>query len=179
MEDTMRTSLTIVAGIALSASIACDRAETPADPSDARFGMDLPAELAVLRRETAPFHNIANAIAAGYAERITPCWEHRTHGAMGYHYGNTALFDGTVDLLAPELLMYEPQPGGHVRLVGMEYLVPVGAWTAAEPPQLLGQSFQRHATLPIYKLHIWLWRSNPEGVFADWNPTVTCSAADL
>jgi hypothetical protein len=178
MEENMRATPTIAA-LALFASLACERADTPADPGTAVFSADVAAELAVLRRETAPFHNIALADEAGYKERITPCWAHRTHGAMGYHYGNTELFDGKVELLEPELLMYEPQPGGHLRLVGMEYIVPVDAWTGSEPPQLLGQSFQRHSTLQIYKLHIWLWRTNPEGTFADWNPNVSCSAADV
>jgi hypothetical protein len=180
MSRTLRCPLrgTFAAALLL-ASVACERTDTPAALPEARFATDqLDAQLALLRRETAPFHNLANAKAAGYSEQITPCWAHRAHGAMGYHYGNSNLFDATVELLEPELLMYEPQPGGHLRLVGMEYLVPVAAWTAQDPPQLLGQQFQRHATLPIYKLHIWLWRNNPEGTFADWNPQVSCRSAD-
>ncbi len=135
-------------------------------------------ELAALRRQTAPFHDFARAADAGYAAPITPCWAHGTLGAMGYHYGNPELIDGTVDLLHPELLMFEPGPGGHMRLVGMEYIVPIDAWTDASPPTLLGQVFHPHATLPIYKLHVWLWRDNPRGTFADWNPAVSCAHAD-
>lgn len=134
-------------------------------------------ELAALRRQTAPFHDFARAVEAGYAAPITPCWAHESLGAMGTHYGNPELIDGTVDLLYPELLMYEPGPGGHMRLVGMEYIVPVDAWTDETPPMLLGQAFHRHATLPIYKLHVWLWRDNPRGTFADWNPAVSCAHA--
>jgi hypothetical protein len=134
-------------------------------------------DLAALRRATAPFHRFERAVEAGYAAAITPCWEHRTDGAMGYHYGKEALIDGTVSLLEPELLMYEPQPGGHMRLVGMEYIVPIDAWTGDAPPTLLGQAFHPHSTLPIYKLHVWLWRDNPRGVFADWNPAVSCAHA--
>lgn len=26
----------------------------------------------------------------------------------------------------------------------------------------------------IYELHVWVWRENPSGPFADWNPTVSC-----
>jgi hypothetical protein len=143
-------------------------------------------QLAELRRVTARFHSLESAKAAGYSTEITPCWAHHSAGAMGYHYGNTNLFDATVDLLQPEVVMYEPQAGGKMRLVGMEYIVPLAAWDAAnhdlndptDVPQLLGQSFTRHSVLPILKLHIWLWRNNPTGTFADWNPKVSCQHAE-
>jgi hypothetical protein len=135
-------------------------------------------QLAELRRATAPFHDFEAADAAGYGERITPCWEHSTLGAMGYHYGDPSLIDGTVELLRPELLMYEPGPGGQLRLVGMEYIVPIDAWEGDGPPTLLGEEFHPHSSLPIYKLHVWLWRNNPAGTFADWNPAVSCAHAD-
>jgi hypothetical protein len=143
-------------------------------------------ELAGLREVTARFHNMEMARAAGYETQITPCWAHHSAGAMGYHYGNTDLLDAKVDLLEPEVVMYEPQPGGHMRLVGMEYIVPLAAWEEAghdlddpaDVPELLGQKYTRHSFLPIFKLHIWLWRDNPAGVFADWNPNVTCAHAE-
>ena len=25
-----------------------------------------------------------------------------------------------------------------------------------------------------YDLHVWLWKHNPSGLFAEWNPSVTC-----
>ena len=73
-----------------------------------------------------------------------------------------------------------------MRLVGMEYIVPLDAWKAAhhdlgdpnDVPQLLGQKFTRHPVLPIFKLHLWLWRDNPSGTFADWNPKVSCQFAE-
>jgi len=144
------------------------------------------ARLADLRRVTARFHSIDAAKQAGYSTQITPCWAHHSAGGMGYHFGNTTLFDATVDLLNPETVIYEPQAGGHMRLVGMEYIVPLDAWAAAnhdlndpnDVPQLLGQRFTRHSFLPIFKLHIWLWRNNPSGTFADWNPKVSCQHAE-
>jgi hypothetical protein len=143
-------------------------------------------QLAELRKVTARFHTFESAKAAGYTTQITPCWAHHSAGGMGFHYGNTALFDATVDLLQPETVMYEPQAGGHLKLVGMEYIVPLAAWGAAnhdlndpnDVPQLLGQKFTRHSFLPIFKLHIWLWENNPSGTFADWNPKVSCQHAD-
>jgi hypothetical protein len=135
-------------------------------------------QLAELRRITAPFHNFEHAAEGGYGTPITPCWEHRTQGAMGYHYGNPELIDGTVNLLEPEVLMYEPGAGGQMRLVGMEYIVPIDDWSGASPPRLLGQDFHPHSFLPIYKLHIWLWRENERGLYADWNPKVSCEHAE-
>jgi hypothetical protein len=142
--------------------------------------------LAELRQVTARFHSLEAAMEAGYETQITPCWAHHSAGAMGYHYGNTDLLDATVDLLQPEVVMYEPQAGGHMRLVGMEYIVPLAAWEQAghdlddpaDVPELLGEQYTRHSFLPIFKLHIWLWRQNPAGVFADWNPKVTCDHAE-
>jgi len=144
------------------------------------------AQLAALRQVTARFQSIDAAKEAGYSTQITPCWAHHSAGGMGYHFGNTTLFDATVDLLQPETVIYEPMAGGHMRLVGMEYIVPIDAWAAAnhdlndpnDVPQLLGQKFTRHSFLPIFKLHIWLWQDNPNGTFADWNPKVSCQYAD-
>lgn len=158
-----------------------DPAAEHADASHARTvaqPADLDRNLVPLRQATAQFHNFGKAVEAGYDHRLTPCWEHRTLGAMGYHQADTLLIDGTVDLLKPEVLMYEPGPGGQLRLVGMEYIVPIDAWTGAEPPTLLGQEFHPHSFLPIYKLHVWLWRDNPSGIFEDWNPKVSCEHAD-
>jgi len=145
------------------------------------------AQLAQLREVTARFHSIDVAKQAGYSTQITPCWAHHSAGGMGYHFGNTNLFDATVDLLNPETVIYEPQTGGHMKLVGMEYIVPLDAWAGAghdlndatDVPQLLGQKFTRHSFLPIFKLHLWLWRNNPSGTFADWNPKVSCQNADV
>jgi hypothetical protein len=159
-------------------------AEASEAPSFAASGNQ--SELAELRQVTVQFHDFDQAVAAGYEVEVTPCWTHRSHGAMGYHYGKGDLLrDGKVSLMEPELLMYEPQAGGQKKLVGMEYLVFIEDWEkmhgkGAEPPSLLGQKFKPHSILPVYKLHIWLWENNPseDGIFADWNPNVSCVHAD-
>lgn len=175
-------------GLGFLSLIACGDRAGPADIGGLAAGEELLSriqaqhgpELAELRLLTAPFHNFAKAVEAGWAAQITPCWHHVTQGAMGYHYGNPDLiFDGGhVDLLEPEALMYEPGPAGQLRLVGLEYIVFIDDWTEASPPVLLGQPFEQHSFLPIYKLHIWLWRNNPNGLFADWNPKVSCEHAE-
>ena len=154
------------------AVVGCDDTDSPLQPED--------QQLAALERLTEPFHDFSKAQEAGWNVQATPCWEHATLGAMGYHYGNPEfLADGEIDLLEPELLMYVPDASGHMHLVGMEYIVDLEAWDAQHdsPPTLLGHEFHPHSSLPIYKFHIWLWRNNPQGMFADWNPEVSCEFA--
>lgn len=150
----------------------------PTPPTLAAAPSDLGPELAALRRTTAPFQDLERAREAGYAERITPCWYHGELGGQGFHYGRTDWIDGSVSLLEPELLMYEPLPGGRLQLVAVEYIVPLDAWQDDAPPTLLGQDFHRNEALGLWVLHVWLWRSHPDDLFADWNPAVSCAHAD-
>jgi hypothetical protein len=32
----------------------------------------------------------------------------------------------------------------------------------------------RYGPDPFYELHVWAWKDNPHGSFADWNPKATC-----
>ena len=96
---------------------------------------------------------------------------------MGYHYGNPDYIDGTVDAMKPEVLVYEPMRNGQLRLVAVEYIVPIPLWQDAEAPMLFGQHFHLNEMAGIWALHVWLWKHNPSGMFADWNPNVTCDYA--
>jgi hypothetical protein len=90
--------------------------------------------------------------------------------------------DGQLDAERPEALIYE-QKQRFLRLVGVEYIVIADAWHAnnAAPPVLMGQHFHyvgspnRYGLPPFYELHVWAWRDNPNGVFADWNTKVSCA----
>jgi hypothetical protein len=136
----------------------------------------------IVRSATQTFHDPANATAAGYA-RFLGCVSGPQSGAMGVHYVNGALVgDGEIDANRPEALMYE-QRNGKLRLLGVEYIVMASAWHAnhTDPPVLNGQVFHyngtpnRYALPAFYELHVWAWRDNPSGTFADWNERVTCS----
>lgn len=131
------------------------------------------SQIAHLRAATAPFRDFQTASDAGYSTQITGCFS-GPDGGMGYHYGNVALIDGVVDALKPELLLYEPQQNGTLRFVAVEYIVPFDAWTGAEPPQLYGQTLERNEVFGIWALHVWSALHNPNGLFADWNPGVSC-----
>ena len=132
------------------------------------------ADLDPLRRVTAPFRQFEKARAAGWSAQITPCMTDPA-GGMGFHYGNPALIDGSVRIDEPELLLYEPQPGGRLRLVAVEYIVPLSAWTSPQPPRLYGRDFHVVPAFQVWALHVWLWQKNPGGLFTDWNPLVTCA----
>lgn len=145
-------------------------------------GAAMASEIAELRRLVAPFHDFETAVDAGWSAQITPCLEAPGLGAMGFHYGNLAFIQdgGTVELLQPELLLYEPQKNGKLRFVGVEYIVPFTDHpTTAAPPTLLGQEFAQVPEFGVWGLHIYVGRENPSGIFAPWNPKVNCENAGL
>jgi len=135
---------------------------------------DLNQQLAALRRATARFHNFAAAQSAGHTELfMNMCMEHPTLGAMGYHWVDMDLMDATAEVSAPEALLYERGPSGEYRLTGVEYVVPADAWSGSAPPRLFGQEFSLNA-FNLWTLHVWIWKDNPSGLFAPWNPDVSC-----
>jgi hypothetical protein len=123
-------------------------------------------------------------------------------GAMGVHYfrpdllGITAPPDplvrgsGThIDFLNPGILIYEPQADGSLELVAVENLVFADAWKAAghaDPPSFYGMPYdymaddpateadESHKFAPHWDRHVWLYRENPNGMFAQFNPRVSC-----
>ncbi|HEX6049159.1 MAG TPA: hypothetical protein VFZ21_07820 [Gemmatimonadaceae bacterium] len=99
-------------------------------------------------------------------------------GGMGFHYGNAGLIDGSVRVDEPELLLYEPEKNGQLRLVAVEYIIPYTLHPrSGEPPVLFGQQFKQNDTFQLWGLHAWVWQENPSGMFASWNPRVTCDNA--
>jgi len=132
------------------------------------------SELAEARQATAMYQKVSHAESAGYTSTLDTlgCFENPGVGGMGLHYLNGAILDGTPEADAPEALVYEMRPNGKLKLVGLEYIVPVEAWTSAGPPTLFGQEFHQHPVLPLWVLHAWVWKPNPAGMFQDWNPNV-------
>ncbi|WP_214475274.1 hypothetical protein [Mesorhizobium sp. dw_380] len=128
-----------------------------------------------VRAANSRFENVAMATAEGYAP--IPCASGITGGAMGIHYVNAAyLKDDAVDLAKPEAVMYEPTADGKLKLVAVEYI------TSKGPASLAGQLFNfnsapnRYGLGAFYELHVWAWKKNPTGTFADMNPDVSCDA---
>lgn len=185
-----------VAGLAL---LACQ--DTPAQPAVADAAAahlehaaapqaDVPAtaanamDLAALRRATARYHRVEVALDDGFLAPPPEECVAAPPGGMGYHYVNPGHMDLEIDATRPEALLYEPMANGKVRLVGAEFLVHGDGWDAANPgtlPSFAGVEFDppmdRAAAAPpgpFYTLHVWLWKDNPSGMFAPFNPRVSC-----
>jgi hypothetical protein len=128
-----------------------------------------------LRASLAPFASLGLAKNAGYKTAITDCMSNGDIGAMGIHFGNTALFDGVTDSLQPEIVIYEPGTNGEMSLVGVEFIVPFAAIPkTSAAPELFGQKFVPDDVFGLWALHVWTHRTNPSGLFASWNPRVHC-----
>ena len=164
-----------------------EAARSQAAPSIAVVGAQSPDKgLKAVKAATARYHSIEQAKADGYTGVDEPCVA-SPEGAMGIHYVNPALLqDPALDPLRPEILLYVPSANGKLKLVGVEY------WkadadqkldTREDEPTLLDQPFgapmEGHAPgMPVhYDLHVWLFKDNPAGMFAPFNPTLTCPPA--
>jgi hypothetical protein len=85
-----------------------------------------------------------------------------------------------VDPLKPEGLVYAPSPNGELKLVSVEYVVPGPGSNPPGPAQVPSVfGMEMHILVPppgpgFYIHHAWVWKHNPAGMFADWNPEVTC-----
>ena len=133
------------------------------------------ASIPDVRAATAKYKDISAALADGYAF-FYMCTEQPGVGTMGQHLLNGELVSNdAIDPLRPEVLVYQPTRRGGYRLVGVEYV------TFQAGQTVLGQSMN---TVPatnrygvpaqFYAKHAWIWQANPKGLFADWNPSLTC-----
>jgi hypothetical protein len=123
------------------------------------------------------FRDVAVAVSEGYAP--IPCASGVDGGAMGVHYVNATLIGDTVDIKRPQAIMYEPKADGKMELIAVEYITTKG------PASLGGQLFSftgspnRYGLPPFYELHVWAWKANLHGAFADMNPAVSCEHASM
>jgi hypothetical protein len=127
----------------------------------------------------ARFHNIEVAERAGYSGDVVPmCMDDPALGGMGVHWIDVELLtDGKITPTRPEALVYEVGALGKKRLVAVEWVMPPNETFPPAPdggtgPRLFGQQFTWHDDLEVWKLHAWLYRANPAGLFADYNPRV-------
>jgi len=171
-------------------------------PSDLEGDPGLGTQIAAVRAATAAFHDVNAAVGAGYTDPRGRVCDEIAIGAMGIHSGHFGLnSDQVIDPLRPEVLLYLPKPGGGFRLVAVEYVLfvllrdpatgVVAPWTSPDPwpsdyevvtptPQLFGETFQgpmpgHFPGMPWHwDLHAWVWANNPNGLFAQWNPSLSC-----
>ena len=128
--------------------------------------------LSVLRAN-ARFHSTAQAIKAGY-EPDDHCVSVPGLGGMGFHWVNPSLVDPVYDPLKPEAILYATGPSGNLRLIAVEYIV----INVGQPAPVFGdQPFDVGGTpvpVPHWSLHVWLYENNPSGIFAPFNPNISC-----
>lgn len=134
------------------------------------------------------YSHIDAALADGFVQ-ATGCVSGGMGGGMGVHYARLdRIGDGALDPARPELLVYEPTAWGAMRLVAVDFLVLKSTWEANNgpgvPPVLDGQHLMfvgepnRFALPAFYMLHVWAFRHNGNGMFAMFNPDVSCEFYD-
>ena len=143
-------------------------------------------KLALTKYTFAPAAEADGYVAASPCESTPTDPDQSSYGgAMGFHYVNAAYEKpGPIDPLKPPVLVYAPiGVNGMLQLVAAEYFKPdadQNVQTDSDRPTLFGRAFDGpmlgHAPgMPVhYDLHVWLWKFNPSGLFAPWNPDVTC-----
>ena len=162
--------------------IGFSQVQTQVEPQGGSDGLE------EVRAATSQFLEPSDAIDAGFVPfaldgSATPTCFDSDSGGMGVHYVRNV--DDIADPLDPEAMVYELSEDGQARLVAVEYVVPQEfvedeSGNVVALPELHGQQFHKHASLPLYILHAWIWEENPEGMFADFNPAVgACPSLDV
>ncbi|HEX2195091.1 MAG TPA: hypothetical protein VHK63_09080 [Candidatus Limnocylindria bacterium] len=143
----------------------------------------LPRTWREVRAAVARYHSFEQAMRDGYTVEGEPCVA-SPDGTMGIHAINPPLMsDEEIDPLRPEILLYVEKANGKLELVGVEY------WkadadgdlaTAGDRPSVLGQPLDgpmpgHNPFMPVhYDLHVWVAAEHPTGLFAPFNPALSC-----
>ena len=151
----------------------------------------MPPELQRVHAALEKYRDPVVAIHDGYLSTLAcinfpnaplPGHEQYPKGAMGVHFINAQLVGPVLDPMKPPILLYEPDASGKLRLTGAEWFVPLAI--AKERPRIFNQELmgpmEGHepmmpAAMAHYDLHVWLFKDNPEGMFAPTNPAVKCT----
>ena len=170
-------------GLAILGAIAAMLMVGPAVAAPDSTDSQVAKDLAAVRQATAKYHDVENALADGFVS-LVHCVSSPA-GAMGVHYLNPGRLDGNIDLLEPEVLLYAPTPSGD-RLVAVEYFLPIGGPDDPIPdpappaPVLFGHTSNgpmlghEPGMPPHYDFHVWVWQANPNGIFEEFNPKISC-----
>lgn len=149
------------------------------------------AQLATARAALAKYQDPIAAVHDGYFSTVG-CIDYPTGssghhgmmykpGGMGVHFLNTALIGPALDPAKPQVLIYEPS-GDKLQLVAAEWFLPVMPGIT-EPPKVFGRALEgpmdghapiMPAEMRHWDLHVWLWKSNPNGMFSPTNPELKC-----
>jgi hypothetical protein len=125
------------------------------------------SELQQAKIATAKYNNFDNAINDGYVDInvIVP--------EMGYHFLKMKNLNATFEYNKPEILVYNKEENGKMKLLALEYAVPI-ALSPDGPPSGFTGTGDVWTTYQgtLWTLHAWIWEFNPAGVFNPTNPLV-------
>lgn len=164
MRPRMLAALGLATALALH-PVGARATDVPADPGPGGDSGSVSPFRAV-RDATARYQDVATAEADGYVQ-ASACVP-----LMGSHYvRSVAASQEELEITQPNILVYESQPDGSLRLVAVEY-------ASATPAVLFGRDFdappEDAQPYAHYTLHLWIWEENPAGLFSAGNPRLTC-----
>ena len=161
---------------------------TSASPNQKKGPLPAKKQLALAKAATTKYRDVGRAEADGYHAPAGPDGKPvcvaSPMGGMGIHYENQALMaNNALHVQRPEILVYAPQPDGSLKLVALEYFKADNdqdTTTNSDLPRMFRRAFDGpmdgHAPgMPVhYDLHVWLYQANASGMFAMFNPSVSC-----
>jgi hypothetical protein len=142
-----------------------DGIRSPRDEHRDRLPAATLLQLESARQAAGRFFDVQAALDAGYVN-IDLFIPH-----MGWHFLNPKILDGHFDPAEPEILVYQENSDGTLRLSAVEYAIPTEL--SPNPPQgFAGQSdvWFNDTGFKLWTLHAWIYDFNPDGVFTSRNP---------
>lgn len=145
--------------------------EYDASAADQALSPDLRDLRRAFRHATAIYHDTDRLAQDGWVQLQATCFEEDAgETRLGLVFVNPSRIDEVIDPARPEILYYEPQGDGDLKLMGGEYFCPVQACPA--PPTLFNQTFRFEQDTNGHALHVWAWLRNPNGLTDPANPKV-------
>jgi hypothetical protein len=142
-----------------------------ASAAEQALGPDLHDLRRAFRHATVIYHDTDRLERNGWVPLQATCFEEDAGTTrLGIVFVNPSRIDGVIDPAQPEILYYEPQSDGDLKLMGGEYFCPVEA--CPTPPTLFNQTFRFEEDTSGHALHVWAWLSNPNGLTNPANPNV-------
>src|SRR5262245_58701343 len=118
------------------------------DSSTAQLGLrpDLHDLRRAFRHATAIYHDTDRLERNGWVRLQQTCFEEDAGTTkLGIVFVNPSRIDGVIDPARPEVLYYEPQSDGDLKLMGGEYFCPVDV--CRTPPTLFNQTLDRKSVV--------------------------------
>jgi len=124
------------------------------------------------REELSRLEDVSTAISEGY--QTAGRYVRTDDGVLGTPFVNPDV--DALDETAPNMVLYDLTNEGQYRPLGVKWYVPASERDG--PPTLFGRTFDGPTSSPLpfvpehYALTVWLFRENPDGLFAPYNGAV-------